>query len=199
MGNEGWIMKQLLVLFGCAVVLLVLAGCQGPVGGPAPRSGVVEVIVEGGGEFPESLSGRWKDEKRGWEFVFEPDGTISSAVIDSGFIEVIPSEQVATIPMRMGGKAVYKLGRWTVQYSPGSRELAVEVVVDDFHIDMGRNALEGHSTDWFIGPVSEDLQTWQAEWHSFPKYIALTPEPGELAVDPNENPREILTFKKTDD
>jgi hypothetical protein len=41
---------------------------------------------------------------------------------------------------------------------------------------MGDNILEGKSTDTFVGPVSEDGETWQAEWTSFPQYTAHTPE-----------------------
>ena len=184
-------MKQLVVLAGCAVFLVALTGCQ------KANTGV-NVVIEGGGEFPQSLVGRWKADKNRWEFVFEPDGTISSAVIDSGFITVIPGKPVHTVPTRMGGKAIYKLGQWTVQYSPGTRELAVEVVVDHFHIDMGPDWLQGNSSDWFIGTVSEDWQEWQARWISFPKYIAFTPEPSELPVDPNDTITELL-FKKVAD
>ncbi|HUW20940.1 MAG TPA: hypothetical protein VMW16_16690 [Sedimentisphaerales bacterium] len=181
-------MKQLVALVGCAVFLMGLSGCRSANPG-------VDVVVEGGGEFPQALVGRWQADKNQWEFVFEPDGTISSAVIDSGFIRVVPSRGTATVPTRMGGKAVYKLGRWTVSYSASSRELAVEVVVDFFHIDMGADWLEGNSTDLFAGPVSEDWQQWRAEWISFPKYIAFTPEPGELPVDPLDTVTELV-FKK---
>jgi len=183
--------KTVLLLIPLCCSLSVIAGCQ------KANTGV-NVIIEGGGQFPQSLVGTWKDDKNRWEFVFEPDGTISSAVIDSGFITVIPIKKVHTVPTRKGGKAVYKLGQWTVQYSPGTRELAVEVVVEHFHIDMGPHWLEGNSSDWFIGTVSEDWQEWQAQWTSFPKYIACTPEPGELPVDPNEMITELL-FKKAAD
>jgi len=184
--------KQLVILIQC-LFFLVLSGC----GGPAGYHRGVDVIVTDGGQFPEHLAGRWKDEEKGWEFVFEPNGMISSAVIDSGFIEVIPAEGIASKPMKVG-KAVYKLGIWTVQYSPQNRELAIEVVVDDFHVDLGKDALEGSSTDFFCGPVTEDGQKWTAEWISFPKYIALTPEPTELPVDPNETITTLIFKKVTD-
>lgn len=186
-------MKQLVVLVGCAVLLSVIGGCQSP----AVNKSGVDVIIEGGGEFPQFLVGRWKDAQKGWEFVFEPDGTISSAVIDSGFMAVIPSRGIATRPMKMEGKAIYKLGQWTVQYAPDDRELAIEVVVEHFHVDVGRHALEGHSTDWFVGPISEDSKKWEAVWMSEPKYIAFTPEPKELPVDPNDTITELL-FEKVD-
>lgn len=184
-------MRWLIVLFGC--VFLLVGGCQEV----SRNDSRVDVIVDGNEPFPELLAGRWKDTERSWQFVFEPDGTISSAVIDSGFITVEPRKRIAQMPMRVG-KAVFKLGRWTVQYTPASRELAVEVVVDFFHIDIGETWLEGHRTDWFVGTVSEDYKTWQAEWISAPKYIAYTPEPSELPVDPNETITELL-FIKVDD
>ena len=187
-------MKRLLVLLICGLSIFQLSGCQGPA---CNKSGV-DVIIEGGGEFPEFLVGRWKDEKTGWEFVFEPDGTISSAVIDSGFMAVVPSEGIATKPMKMDGKAVYELGQWMVQYSPKQRKLSVEVVVDFFHVDIGRDALEGYSFDWFVGPVSEDWTQWEAEWMSAPMYIALTPEPTELPVDPNDTIQTLLFEKVTE-
>jgi hypothetical protein len=49
-----------------------------------------------------------------------------------------------------------------------------------------------------VGTVSEDWQEWWAQWISFPKYIAYTPEPGELPVDPNDTITDLL-FKKVAD
>ena len=185
-------MKQFLVLSFFGIMVLLLSGCQGLI-----KEKPIEVIIEGDGQFPEFLVGRWKAEgKSGWEFVFEPDGTISSAVIDNGMVKVKPRDRITIIPMKMGGKGVYKLGQWTVQYTPDNRELAVEVVVKHFHLDMGPNALEGSSEDWFVGRISEDSQIWEAEWSSFPKYIAFTPEPNELTVDPEDYPRGTVVFRK---
>jgi len=185
-------MKQLAVLVGCAISLLLLAGCQdGNEGNKA-----IDVIIKGGGKFPQFLVGRWRADNAGWEFVFEPGGTISSAVIDNGMLRVNPSERVATIPLKDGGVGIYELGQWTVQYSPESRELSVEIVVDHFHLDMLSYGLTGQTDDLFVGRVSEDLQTWTAEWSTFPEYIALTPEPSELPVDPNDNPIDTLVFRK---
>ena len=185
-------MKRSIVLIGC--VFLVFGGCQGV---SRNKSGV-EVIIEGNGQFPQSLAGRWKDAEQGWEFVFEPDGTISSAVINSGFITVEPAKGIAEQPMRVG-KAVFKLGLWTVQYTPKTRELGVEVVVDFFHIDIGKTWLEGHRSDWFVGTVSEDYQSWDAEWISFPTFIAYIPEPRELPVEPNDTITELLFEKVTEE
>jgi len=184
-------MKRLVALVGC--VVLLFSGCQGL---SRDKKKAVEVIIEGGGEFPQFLAGAWKADKHGWEFVFERDGTISSAVIDNGMIRVTPSERVATRPLRGGGKGVYELGQWAVQYSPDNRELAVEVVVEHYNLDMVSFGLEGHSTDWFVGPVSEDSQMWEAEWFTYRKTTAWGPETLEFPFDPNDNPVDTLVFRK---
>jgi len=184
-------MKQLLVLAGCAIILSTIAGCQNADSG-------VDVIVEGGGQFPQFLVGTWKEDKFGWEFVFQPDGTISSAVIDGGKIRVNPARKIAATSLKGWGDAVYELGQWLVQYAPSRRELAVQVVVKHFRIKMEQDGLvmEGDSTDWFVGPVSQDAKTWDAEWYTFRKNIFLTPERTELRHDPNDNPIEFLVFRK---
>jgi len=78
-------MKRLLILLGCCVVLSCLSGCHNGAGG-------VEVIIDNGGEFPEFLVGRWVADGHGWEFVFEEDGKISSAVINFGRMTVTPGQ-----------------------------------------------------------------------------------------------------------
>ena len=107
-------MKQLVVFAGFAVLLLGLWGCQNAHSG-------VEVIIEGGGEFPEFLVGVWKADKNGWEFVFEPDGSISSAVISFGRVRMKPGE-VTTVPMKMGVKEFLSLvnGWFTMLQPEGS-------------------------------------------------------------------------------
>jgi hypothetical protein len=181
-------MRRLILLAGCTAILLGLAGCRG--------SGV-NVVINGKGKFPPELAGRWKDSEQNWEFVFKPDGTISSAVIASGLMPAEPAKKIARRPMKVG-EAVFKLGRWTVQYTPETRDLAVEVVVDFFHIDIGTQWLEGHRSDWFVGPVLQDNKTWRAEWISFPTYIAYLPEPQNLPVDPNDAITELL-FEKVNE
>lgn len=185
-------MKQLVVLLGCGILLSLPGGCQE--GNKADS--IIDVIVVGGGKFPAFLVGRWTPDNAGWEFVFEPDGTISSAIIDNGMVRVNPDERITKIPLIDGGVGTYELGEWMVQYTPENRELAVEIVVDHFHMDMLSYGLKGNSTDLFVGPVLEDAQTWSAEWFSFPKIITLTPDPHELPFDANDNPKDTLIFKK---
>ena len=172
-------MKQLVVFAGCAVVLAGLVGCQNANSG-------VEVIIEGGGEFPEFLVGGWKADKDGWELVFEPDGRLSSAVVSLGRVRLKPGE-VTTVPMKMGGKGIYEAGEWLVHYIPAGRELMVRISLKNLYLEMGENVLEGKSTDVFAGPISQNGKVWQVEWTSFPDYVART------AKHPN-----FPMFEKTD-
>ena len=161
-------MKQLVLLAGFALLLSVLAGCQ-----TANRG--VEVIIEGGGEFPEFLVGEWKADKHGWQFVFEPDGAISSMVHTMGRIQLKPG-QVTTVPMKLGGKGVFEPGKWMVHYAPADRELTVKIILKNFYAELGEDVVEGKSTDVFAGPVSQDGKVWLADWTSFPDYTAHTAE-----------------------
>ncbi len=192
-------MKQLLVLAGFAVLLSALAGCQNANRGvdPAPPRGGVEVIIEGGGEFPEFLVGGWKADKHGWQFVFEPDGAISSAVISLGRIRMKPGE-VTTVPMKMGGKGVFEPGEWMVHYAPAGRELTVKISLKNFYVELGKGVVEGKSTDIFVGPISQDGQGWLADWTSFPVYTAHTPEYPNFPMyeDPNQGLTYSLIFEK---
>ena len=185
-------MKRLLVLLGCAVLLSALAGCQNP-------NRAVEVIIEGGGEFPEFLVGTWKADKDGWEFVFEPDGTISSAVISLGRIRVKPGQKT-TLPMKKGGKGIFEPGQWLVHYAPAERELMVKISLENFYVQLGGGVLEGKSTDVFIGTISEDGNFWQADWTSFADYTAHTAKYPDFKMteDPNYGHSQALTFEKVE-
>ena len=192
-------MKQaFFVMFCLASVLLILTGCGETANRTLNSEGEssVEVIIEGGGKFPKSLVGRWKAHDHGWEFVFEPDGTISSAIIGLGHANIIPG-QTRTIPTREeGGDAIFTPGLWTVYYSHETRELVVETVMDHIHFPMGEHLLEGKVRDLFMGEVSKNSKFWQAEWYAFPDYIAYTPEPKRLTRDPNEVIPIPLRFEK---
>ena len=187
-------MRRLLILLVCGLsVLLLLSGCQGSA---ACKSGV-DVIIEGGGEFPQFLVGKWKADKDGWEFVFEPDGTISSAVISLGRIRMKPGE-LTVIPMKMGGKGIFEPGEWMVHYAPAGRELTVKISLKNFYIELGKDVLEGESKDIFTGPISQDSKFWQVDWTSFPDYVAHTAEypDFQMSEDPNYGISKTLIFER---
>lgn len=187
-------MKQLLMV-GFALLLLSALGCQ--------NNDLPEVIVAGEPQFPGFLAGRWRAYKAGWEFVLEPDGTITSAVIDNGLVQVDPRKKIAEAELAEEGKGVYHLGDWPVQYSPAERELSVEVVVDHFDLDMGDWKMEGHSRDLFVGPVSEDVEIWTAQWFSFTETRAFSKEKeGEEVIfgpGDSESLVDTLVFEKVPD
>ncbi len=186
-------MKQFGILLLCALFAFLLSGCQ-----PSVRDeAAVEVTIDGDGQFPDFLVGAWKADKGGWEIVFEPDGTISSAVVSLGRVRLKPG-QVTTVPMQLGGKGVFEAGPWTVQYSHEKRELAVEIVIAGFRVELGDSVVKGRRLDFFIGSVSGDSRSWWANWFSFPDYVADTKKyrDHKLTFDPNDNPPEEILFQK---
>jgi hypothetical protein len=186
-------MRQFAAALLGSLFILLLPGCHSP----APKQGGVEVIIDGDGQFPDFLVGTWKADTGGWEFVFEPSGTISSAVISLGRVRMRPG-QVTTMPMQMGGQGVYEPGTWAVQYSHQQRELLVEITIERFRIELGDSVLKGSTHDIFVGSISQDGQLWWAERFSRPQYIADTKKyhNRKLTVEPSDKPVEGLLFQK---
>jgi len=135
------------------------------------ESKAMKVVVEGGGKFPEFLAGKWKGDDTQWEFVFEEDGRISSAVIEFGNIKLRPGK-TTTKPSRYGGKGVYTPGKWLVAYDTRQNILSVIIEVKHFYQDMKDSALEGSRTDILSGKVDANSGYWEAGWHSKQTYIA---------------------------
>lgn len=186
-------MKRLLTLSVCCLSALLLSSCRSSTGDKRN----VEVIIDGDGQFPEFLVGKWKADKGGWEIVFEQDGTISSAVVSLGRVKMEPG-RVAIVPMRLGGEGTFEPGQWTVQYLQEQRQLIVEITIAHFRTEMGDSVLQGQTRDFFTGKVSTDGQFWSAERYSFPEYIVDTGKYHnyKLPFHPNDNPRETLIFQK---
>lgn len=184
-------MKRFVLLIVYICLAAILSGCRSSAG-----SGV-DVIVDGDGQFPDFLVGTWKAEKGGWEFVFEPDGKISSAIVSIGRAKLQPG-RTTTVPMQMGGKGVYKPGPWSVQYSHRQRELIVEITIDYFLVKLGDNIVKGRTRDFFVGSVSTDGKSWWADRLTFPEYVVDTDKYHnyELPFDPKDNPRESILFQK---
>ena len=176
---------------------ILLGGCSRPLHRQADD---VQVIVEGGGKFPSSLAGRWNSQQQGWEFEFEPDGRISSAVISFGLARIIPGK-TTTIPPRSGDQAVFTPGLWTVLYAPSTRELTVKISMDHVRVEMAGNIVEGASTDTFVGPITSTGRTWQAQWTTFTHYVAHTPDNTSvnLSTDPTYGETKPLIFDKAAD
>jgi len=186
-------MRRLAVLLVCSVFICLLCGCRNPV----RNEKAVDVIIEGGESFPDFLVGTWKAERGGWEFVFEPDGTLSSAIVSLGRVRIKPGE-VTTVPMLLGGKGVFKPGPWTVQYSYEQRQLIVDIKIESFRVELGESVVKGSTQDIFVGSISGDGRLWWAERFSYPEYITDTKKfPNyKLTVEASDTPREGLLFQK---
>lgn len=189
-------MKQLIFLLISILSILSLAGCHDE---SARRNGV-EVIIDGDGKFPEFLVGIWRAEDDSWEFVFDENGSITSAMISLGRVRVEPGK-TTKIPMKLGGEGVFEPGLWTVQYLKQQRQLTVEIKIDHFNTELGDNTVKGKTHDFFTGQVSQDGQLWYAKRFSYPEYIANTKnhQNYRLPFDPNDNPKESLLFQKVEE
>lgn len=186
-------MRQLAVLWVWSSLICLLCGCQNS----AHDASAVEVVIEGGEPFPDFLVGTWRADRGGWEFVFEPDGTISSAVVSLGRVRIEPG-RITRVPMQMGGEGLFKPGPWTVQYSHEQRQLIVDIKIEDFRVQLGEGVVKGRTQDIFVGSISEDRRLWWAERFSYPEYIADTKKfPNyKLTVEHSDTPRESLLFQK---
>jgi hypothetical protein len=162
----------------------------------------MEVTVEGGGKFPAALAGRWQSEsdRDGWQFVIEPDGRISSAVIGFGGVQVQPG-QITTVPAIAGGKGIFEPGQWVVHYLPGTRDLTLKITMNHVHVEMGDNVIDGRSTDTFLGTVSLDERLWPVLWTTFSHYTThTTANPtGEISTNPDNGETKPLVFRKIKD
>jgi hypothetical protein len=186
-------MRRFAVLVLCGLFCCVLAGCTSHVA----KEPAVEVTIDGDGTFPDFLVGTWKADRGGWEFTFEPDGTISSAVVSIGRVTLKPG-QTTRVPMKLGGEGVFEPGQWSVQYSHQQRELIVDIAIDHFYVELGENVLRGRTRDFFVGSVSADGQVWPVQRITFPEYTVDTKKypDHELDFDPNDSARENLLFQK---
>ena len=174
-------MKRLVVLVVCCVFLLGLAGCQGPRG----------KSIEGGAPvLPPDIAGTWKARGSPWKIVLSPDGTVVSAVIPMGQVEVRPN-QTTEMEMKDGSISALKAGDCIVEYTPATRELFVSVEMEEIHIVFLDNRIDGNSIDRFIGPVSEDGKTWMTDWINVFDYGPRFPQ-GPVYAQP-------LTFEKIED
>lgn len=180
----------------CAMTL-VLGGCAGSEGKSQGAESVTSV-TEDGSPFPVSLAGRWVSDQQGWELVLTPDGRVASAIIGFGRVRIVPG-QTATVPTQAGGQAVFTPGRWVVHYDPAARMLTVKIAMDHVQVPMGVNTLEGSSTDAFTGLVSQNMDTWQADWTAFTDYKARTKEGKsvDLGTDDTHGQTQRLVFTKT--
>ncbi|MCJ7776732.1 MAG: hypothetical protein MUP16_00210 [Sedimentisphaerales bacterium] len=169
-------MKKLLVLLGCAVLLF--SGCQNY---GRSKSGV-EVIIEGGGQFPQSLAGKWKagrNEWERWEVVFRPNGVVSSAV--TPLTDEVRPNQTTRMQGRKGEPGFFEAGNFQVYYNPQFRELSVDIKIKQVYLDMGSIA-KGPCEYLIIGNISENGKTWDGNVYTFLDLAVLVPDPNNRSI-----------------
>lgn len=106
--------------------------------------------------------------------------------------------EVTTVPMKLGGKGVYEPGEWMVYYTPDDQELMVKISLKNFYVELGKDSLEGKSTDIFNGPIPQDGKLWRVNWTSYFDYVAHTAEHPNFPIteDPNRGISQTLIFEK---
>lgn len=193
-------MKKIWFILVClSAAALTLTGCDSS-GGSAGT----------GGQFPKFLAGTWdcNDVNGGagvnLEIVIEPNGTIASANTPLGTPILRSGERVDFNNVTKGGKGgkgFYKAGLFIAEYKPATRELKVELPIENYHIETVDEAVvEGNSTEILIGKVSKDGKTWQADVYSLREIYVTTGEYKHYKMphDPNEvfEPQWTLVYHK---
>jgi len=166
------------VILVLAWMLLSTCGCP-----PANRPSSNKPLL------PSDIAGAWKARQSPWKIVLAPNGTVSSAVIDMGEVEVRPNK-TSKVEMKDGSFSTYRAGNCIVEYTPATRELFVSVEMKKIHVVFMDQLIDGNSTDRFVGPVSEDGKQWTAEWIKTFDYGPRFPQ------DPNEIYAEPVVFDK---
>ena len=185
-------MQKLSVALVCVLFVFSISGCSDS----AKDNSGMQVTVRGGGQFPAFLVGRWVSDHV-WEFNFEPNGVISSAVFNFGTVEMRPG-QITKVPMLNGGQGIFEPGEWLVDYDPNTRELTVAVSLKRVRADVGGGVLEGTSRDILVGKVAESGDYWSVLWTRDLEFTAHTKElpNAKLPGDPNGGDRTPVIFEK---
>ena len=198
-------MKQRFYILSCLVLILsVLTGCQES----ADTNNATEMVIKDDQQFPKFVSGRWKGDKWGWEIVFGPENTLSSAVIPLGQVKIRPY-QATEVQGRGGQPGIFEAGDCEVNYDPQSHEVSVSIEMKRVYMDMG-SIIDGSCAYFLIGDFSEDGKIWYANVFTKLDLNVLTPDPNSSKDKPvfektghfwqdfsDESPEEVI-FTKTD-
>jgi len=157
-----------------AWIFFPAAGCQTP----TKQSSAGKTIL------PTDIAGTWKAQDSLWKIVISGDGTLSSAVIPMGEVEIKPN-QTTKVEMKDGSFSTFKAGDCVVEYTPKTRELFVSVQMEKIHVKFLDNVIDGNSIDRFVGSVSQDGKFWMADWITIFDYGPRFPqEPNDIFAKP---------------
>ena len=166
----------------CTTILVALAG-------PGCRE-LQQVPEEEKPEVEARYAGEWQATNGQWTLCFAPDGTLESAVIPLGNVRIRP-KKVTHITMKDDQTSSIKAGPCDVKYSPETRNLYARIPLEDVHIVYENNVIDGNQVDQFMGAISEDGQTWVADWINSFNYGPRFP------LDVKNDHVKRLIFKKT--
>jgi hypothetical protein len=113
--------------------------------------------------FPAELAGTWQAVDSPWKIVLARNGTVSSALVPLGEVEIRPNK-TTKVEMADGSYSIYEAGDSIVEYAPDNRELFITVEIKNIHVIFKDNAFDGNSIDRLVGQVSEDGKVWTADW-----------------------------------
>lgn len=141
------------IVFILTGLLLAGVNCQETLKNPAA----------GRKAFPAELAGTWQAVDSPWKIVLARNGTVSSALVPLGEVEIRPNK-TTKVEMADGSYSTYEAGDSIVEYIPDNRELFITVEIKKVHVIFKDNVFDGNSIDRFVGQVSEDGKVWTADW-----------------------------------
>ena len=168
-------MKQVILLG--AVVILSLAGCNGP-----------EAFNDIAG-FQKFMAGTWKADKGYWEITFAADGTIPS-YRNNFNVKVVIAEGGGSTKPETGPMIECVTGPCEANYNPMTKEVIVSLITDYYRIHFPQGDIEGNCVDKFVGKVSPQEKLWHVTWTMFHEIAHMDP------MDPADAPPKQLTFTK---
>ncbi len=169
-------MKQLLMLLVFTLcVLPELSGCREQA---SYKNNVGDLS-----EFPQFLVGTWRSDKDGWELVFEPNGTISSAVIPLGRVRIRPN-QTTRVEGRLGEPGIFEAGDCVLEYGPESGKISITIDMRRIYAEIGGGILDGTCEYFISGSVRKDRKTWEATVFSVLDLDVLMPDPNSTEQPP---------------
>ena len=197
-------MRNMLIFIYCIVFAFsILAGCQES----TETKNATERAIKDDRQFPKFVSGKWEGDKWGWEMVFGPENTLSSAVIPLGRVKIRPY-QTTEVQGRKGEPGIFEAGDCEVKYDIESREMSVTIEMKRVYMDMG-GIVDGSCAYFLVGDFSEDGKIWYADVFTKLDLAVLTPDPnspkdkpvlketGAFRQDLSEIPERVI-FKKVE-
>ena len=167
-------LRTRLVLLMLACIMQSSPGCRW-----ASNSGGIRAKA-----LPPDIAGTWQARKSPWKIVLSRNGTVSSMRVPMCVKDLKPN-RTTKVEMKHGEFSTFKGGDCDVEYTPDTRELFVEIKVDEMNILFPSDSLKGHSVDRFVGPVSEDGKVWTTDWINVFDYGPRFPQgPDGIVAEP---------------